>query len=632
MYLVTVLLLSKKARTDILSYFHNTHLPIGTLVEVPFRGKPMRAIVTESRPVEEVKDMIKNASFQLKKVTKVLGENKFPKELFSVIAELSDFYLTSFSRVIDDVIPEAAFEEMASESIPVTNTVTPVPALFMAEASDRMSWYKTRIRELFAQKKSMYIACPTEREAEMMYATLSRGIEERAVLISSGLSKKKLIEALEKIKNKTHPLCIFGTASFATIPRKDLDTIVIEHESSQNYRRVIHPFIDMRLFLELYGRSRKLSVILADTLPRMETYQRFTDGELTEIHPISFHPELPEREEIISREKRTERGRFRMITEQMEEEIVRIQKNGSKVFLFALRNGLASMTICRDCGEVVTCEHCGAPLALYRTGDKRVFVCNACKLHAPSDSACSRCDSWNLHPYGVGIESVYDECAERFPNAPLFRIDKASVKNDKEAQKIADEFQKSSGAILVGTELALHYLTEKVPMVGVTSFDSLFHIPSYRVSERIVEFVTSLRDKASKLLAVQTMYPDDRLLTITTKPKLFAWYKDELAERAEFNYPPHSTLIKVVGHFPKNHLAETRELLTARLGRWTPDIFTGISFENKNYTKLTALIRVPKKSWWFSSLGKNTIDEPLKEALRSLQAIFTIHVNPEDLL
>ncbi len=632
MYLVTVLPLSKKARTDVLSYFHSTDIPLGSLVEVPFRNKPMRALVTETKPIEDVKSYIKNASYQLKKVSKVLGETAFPKELFVAIKELSDFYVAPFSKVADDIIPEAAFDSILETPILTREGVTILPSLLAADLNDRVSWYKTRIRELFAQKKSLYVACPTEREAETLYTILSRGLGEYCVLIGSGLTKKKLDAAIAKIRTTEHPICIFGTASYVTLPRNDLDTIVIEHESSQNYRRVVAPFIDMRLFLELYGKARKLSVLFADTLPRAETYERYAANEITEAQPLTFHPELPEREEIIARERSATRATFRVLSEKIEEEMRNTLDKNSRVFIFALRNGLASMTACRDCGEILTCEQCGTTLALYKTGDKRVFVCKACKRHAPSDSACKRCGSWNLHAYGTGVETVFDECISKFPETKVFRLDKASVKNDKEARQIISQFEKTPNSILVGTELALHYLTEKVPMIGVASFDSLFYIPSYKVSERIVELITTLREKSEKLLAVQTIYPDDKLLTITSKPKLFAWYKEELTEREEFNYPPHATLIKVVGHFPKARINEARESLATELSQWTPDIFTGASAENKNHAKLVALIRLPKKEWWLPSLGKNTIDATLRQRLVSIQDSFTVLVNPEDLL
>jgi primosomal protein N' len=630
MYLITVLPLSKKARTDVLSYFYSADIPLGMLVEVPFRGKPMLALVTSTKPVEDAKGEIKEAGFQLKKMTKVIGDEPVQKELFTSIRELADFYLAPFSKVIDEVVPDFVIEQIAQTNLPPLARNTPVPTLFIASADDRLGWYKTRIRELFAQKKSMYIVAPTEREARTLHTQLSRGIEEYTILITGTLPKKKLQQAAEKIKTTEHPVCIFGTATYVTVPRADLDTVVIEHESSQNYKRITYPHIDMRHFIELYAKARKLSLIFADTLPRVETYHRFTAGELTEVQTITFHPELPARETIIPRENRAERRSFRMISEKMEEEIVRAGEAGAQTFIFALRNGLASVTSCRDCSEVVTCEFCGAALALYTTGDKRVFVCNACKQHAPTDSPCRRCGSWNLQPYGVGVESVHEECQTRFPDRPLFRLDRMSVSSDAEAEEIVAAFDASPGAILIGTELALHYLTKQIPVVAVASLDSLFYIPSFRVSERIVELITLLREKAGKVFAIQTMYPDDKLLTITSKPKLTAWYAAELEERKVFNYPPFSTIIKVVTLVPKSRLVPTRELLTKELAAWSPDIFTGNSPE-KNATKLVALIRVPKNQWWPGANKKEELSN-LRQVLASLQDSCTVLINPEDLL
>jgi hypothetical protein len=126
------------------------------------------------------------------------------------------------------------------------------------------------------------------------------------------------------------------------------------------------------------------------------------------------------------------------------------------------------------------------------------------------------------------------------------------------------------------------------------------------------------------------MYPDDKLLTITSKPKLTAWYAAELEERKVFNYPPFSTIIKVVTHVPKSRLVPTRELLTKELAAWSPDIFTGNSPE-KNATKLVALIRVPKNQWWPGANKKEELSN-LRQVLASLQDSCTVLINPEDLL
>jgi primosomal protein N' (replication factor Y) len=323
-----------------------------------------------------------------------------------------------------------------------------------------------------------------------------------------------------------------------------------------------------------------------------------------------------------------------MISPELHAEIEHRIKIGSHIYLFALRNGMASVTACRDCGEILSCEYCQAPLALWKTAnDKRLFICNTCKRHTPAESACTRCGSWNLFPYGIGVESLFEECLKSFPAAPLFRLDRGSVKNDKEARTVAEQFMQTPGSILIGTELAMHYLPEKIPAIAVASFDSLFSIPSFRVSERIVELITSLREKAASSLFIQTMYSDDRLLKITSKPKLVAWYEEELKEREEFNYPPFTTLIKLVGHIHKENLAGEREALARILAPYSPDIYTAPSPENKNFIRLITLLRIPQKNWWPSTLQKDAVFDPeIHEILKKLKETYNISINPEDLL
>ena len=638
MYLITVVPLSKSARTDVLSYFYSSEIPLGTLVEVPFRSKHLKAIVTETKPIEDMKGAIKTASFQLKKVSRVLAgntENPFSPELFAACKSLADIYLAPVSKIIDDVIPEVLFEERKKTGARFARARITVPPGFLCESlPNRISWYKTRIRELFAQKKSIYIVLPTEQETEKMFSLLSRGIEEYSVLLTSGIGKKKMTAALKKIHTEEHPLCIFGTATYLSIPREDLDTIVLEHENSGSYRRVVQPCIDMRIFVELYAKEKKISLIFADTLPRLETYNRYKNGEIDDVFHFGFHPELPDKEFLIARAHDGVRGSWSMLSDELQTLIEQTITAGSRIYLFALRNGLASITACRDCGEVLTCEYCEAPLALFKTtGDKRLFICNTCKRHTPAESSCKRCGSWNLFPYGIGVESLYDECLKKFPGGTIMRLDRGSVANDKQARDVAKAWSETPGAILVGTELAMHYLPEKIPTTAIVSFDSLFSIPSFRVPERIVELATALRERTAKTLLIQTMYPDDKLLKVTSKPKLIAWYEEELVERQEFNYPPFKTLIKLTGHFTKDALSGERSALAQALAPFSPDIYTTPSPENRDFIRLIALIRVSPKEWSPATLTKGaTFNPALKEMLQKLKEHYLIAINPEDLL
>jgi primosomal protein N' len=638
MYVVKVLPLSKSARTDVLSYFTPEKLAVGTHVEVPFRKSTLNALVTECSDALDVKGEIKEASYALKRVKKVHPGAIFTEAFLETCRGIAKHYFCPVSEILSEIVP-AAFLETAVEKIKYASEPSmpekehPEYLVFQSSLEERLGWYKTCIRESFARKQSVLCILPTEQDIETFNATLSRGIEERTVVLHSSLTKKEQQKRITKILTEERALLIIGTGGTIAIPREDIHTIILEHESAGSYRHINYPHLDVRLAVELFARLAKKKFIVGDTLIRVETYARLREGDFTEASNITFIPNIPPREEFFTREPKSERGIFKCIGPKLESYITSAIENKSRIFLFTLRNGLATITSCRDCGQTLVCEYCEAPLVLYPTNEKRIFICNNCKRHTPSDSKCKKCSSWNLYPYGIGIDTVVNEFEATFPDVPVFRIDRMSVKTPKQARDIAQKFMATKGAVLIGTEMALHYIEGDIPFIGVVSFDSLWSIPSFRVSERILDLVNTLRSRAEKALVIQTLYPNDELLRITNKLSLIKWFEQEITERKQFRYPPSSTLIKIVAHVSQEEVESERSILRNALALWKPDIFTSPSQEKKSKMKVVALLRVARHEWWPESFSRGSRhDEPLREVLETLIPRYRILINPEDLL
>ncbi|MEZ4103383.1 MAG: hypothetical protein R3B55_02415 [Candidatus Paceibacterota bacterium] len=101
-------------------------------------------------------------------------------------------------------------------------------------------------------------------------------------------------------------------------------------------------------------------------------------------------------------------------------------------------------------------------------------------------------------------------------------MDKNEAKNEKTAKKIIANFENTPGSILVGTEMALFYLTKEIESVAVVSFDSLFNIPHYNVYEKIIDLIVILNsftkevfssDAPTRRKHTQT-YPKQKLNTV----------------------------------------------------------------------------------------------------------------------
>jgi len=86
-----------------------------------------------------------------------------------------------------------------------------------------------------------------------------------------------------------------------------------------------------------------------------------------------------------------------------------------------------------------------------RTGKPRIFsnAISAAK-DAQADVLCKRCSSWKLVTLGISIESAEREIKKKFPDIPLFVMDKDHVKTHKQAEAISKKFYDSPEASCLG--------------------------------------------------------------------------------------------------------------------------------------------------------------------------------------
>src|SRR5262245_24805637 len=106
MNIITVIPLSRAKVADTLSYFTAQDVPVGAIVAVPLRNKSIHAIVTETRPVEDMKTGIRKASFEIKKLGKVKATTFFPATFLDSCKLLADHYATTPGAIIDALVAD----------------------------------------------------------------------------------------------------------------------------------------------------------------------------------------------------------------------------------------------------------------------------------------------------------------------------------------------------------------------------------------------------------------------------------------------------------------------------------------------------------------------------------------------
>ncbi len=230
----------------------------------------------------------------------------------------------------------------------------------------------------------------------------------------------------------------------------------------------------------------------------------------------------------------------------------------------------------------------------------------------------------------MGIQRVEEEILATFGREKVFSIDRDTTKSHRDAQKVAARFYETPGSILVGTEMALPYLTKSVSRTAVASLDSLLALPEWRAEERAFHILMNLRASATDELLIQTRHPDERIIGYAKDADTYGFYKEELARREKFGYPPFTLFIslswqgtKAASEAMRKKLAETFKGYEF-FGHVPP-----IAIPRKTKTSASpvfrsrALLRIERDEW---------PTEELMTLLSQMPPSIAIQVNPQELL
>jgi primosomal protein N' (replication factor Y) len=158
---------------------------------------------------------------------------------------------------------------------------------------------------------------------------------------------------------------------------------------------------------------------------------------------------------------------------------------------------------------------------------------------------------------------------------------------------------------------------------GVLSLDAFFGIPDFRMKEKVMNMVVALRSLAEKTVMIQTRKPEEKVFEWALKGNISDFYREEIAERKQFGYPPFNTFIKLTLQGNKADIRKKMEQAESMLKPYEVNIFEAFHRGVDRSYILHGLIIIPRDKW---------VDKNLLEKLRMLSPEFAIHVDPENLL
>ncbi|MCA9362954.1 hypothetical protein KC851_01415 [Candidatus Kaiserbacteria bacterium] len=597
--------------------------PIGSFVEVPIRGKTQNAIVTEIRPVSTTKTALKAATFSLRKLPQQPDPAVLPETIRSTATELTKLYPTTVGALLFQLLPTDI--RNGSRLYPPSDTYLhqeeTTPQVLTARIDERYVAYQSFIRTTFAHKGSIMIVVPTAVDVEHTVKELQKGIEDRLVIFSPNQTKKQRDGAYRKLSDTTAAKLIITTPSHAYLERGDLMTIVIEQSSSSHYVMRQRPYLDHRTALITYAKVSGRSILLGDTVPRTEDEvkrrqeQYLTYGE--DAKRIAFTAPLSI---ITQKDKPKPEQPFKLFSNELVTSVERALEARGHVFFYAARRGLAPVVACIDCGHIFRCPDSNTPYSLIRTQqngeEERWFISSTSGKRVRAADVCPQCGSWRLRERGIGIQSVYDEWQKIMPDSNVTLLDNITAPTAKQATKLVEEFFAKKSGVLIGTQVALPFLSRGVDVSAIISLDAARTIPTWRADEYLFRLLLRLRECSAKEVLVQSRSETDNLLIHATRGAVERFYDEEIALREMLQYPPFYTFVLLTWQGNKKTVLDIEKNVSRALSDYNPQFYYNPN-NQPDKVERHGLIRI-----------KETNQEFITK-LRGLPPYIKIQINPD---
>ncbi len=217
--------------------------------------------------------------------------------------------------------------------------------------------------------------------------------------------------------------------------------------------------------------------------------------------------------------------------------LVSVLRSASRVVCVLNRKGRAQLSACDACGELATCEQCGAAVAVVGEG----MVCRRCGTSRPL--VCTSCGSSVLRLLRVGVSRAREQL-EALAGRPV-------------GEMSAGTGPLPATPVLVGTEAVLYREAELrksggVGAVAFLDFDQELLAPRFRAGEEALALLARAsrlvggRQRAGKVL-VQTRAPGHPVIeaALVADPGRLA--ASEEAVRKALRLPPFAALAVLSG-------------------------------------------------------------------------------------
>ncbi|MCR5050195.1 MAG: primosomal protein N' [Paludibacteraceae bacterium] len=438
-------------------------------------------------------------------------------------------------------------------------------------SSGKTDIYIHLIQKQLQQGKNVLYLVPEIALTTQLTSRLQHVFGDQLMVYHSRLGDAERAE-LYHASAKAEPHVVIGARSAVFLPIPALGLVIVDEEHESSYKQADPaPRYHARAAAIVLAQEHGAHVLLGTATPAIESYYLAQKGVygLVSLSERYAGIELPETELIDLKRQYTRREMYDHFSDPLVDAIRATLAEKRQVILFQNRRGYAPQWQCTVCGKTPRCVQCDVPLTLHmRAGEMR---CHYCGYRMPIPAKCPEC-SGEMKMRGFGTERIEDEIQKLFPEARVLRMDLDTTRNKSAYQDIINSFARHECDILVGTQMVtkgLHF--DDVGLVAVLNADPLLNQPDFRAYEHAFQMLEQVAGRAGRkghkgIVYIQTFDPKATVLQMVKTHDYQALYRQQIAERQLFNYPPFYRLITIaIRHSDCQRVQSTAHELQTRL-------------------------------------------------------------------
>ena len=457
-----------------------------------------------------------------------------------------------------------------------------VTLLHGVTSSGKTELYIHLIQQALERHQQVLYLLPEIALTVQMMQRLQRIFGSRLGIYHSKYSDAERVEIWQKQLSANPYDVILGARSAVFLPFQRLGLVIVDEEHETSYKQQdpaprYHARNVAIMLAHLCTQHSALNtkVLLGTATPSLESYYNAKTGKygLVTLKERYQGIELPEIQVVdvadLQRRKMMAGPFSPLLLTRVREALER----GEQAILFQNRRGFAPLIECHQCGWVPTCQHCDVSLTLHRQLNQ--LTCHYCGFTYKVPTECPCCGSTYLRTRGYGTEKIEEQVREAFPEARIARMDLDTTRTRNAYERIISDFGAGRTNILIGTQMISKGLDfDKVSVVGIVNADSMLNMPDFRAYEHAFMMMSQVAGRAGRkhrrgLVILQTKQKDLPVVRQVVHNDYDGLYRDLIAERQTFRYPPYYRLIYVFLRHRQDATVQTAATeLGSRLHQW----------------------------------------------------------------